>query len=140
MRRVAWNEFDAVLDWWGQTTLAGRVNKGARLALIAAVTLAALAAWPLSAARAQDGKHAETLTWSAAPLAPRATEPADWLAKMVSGDAAGVSAAHEYQVGDLEAFTPWAAATASRVRSPWLTAASTPTSGSSAAWPPTGPS
>lgn len=106
MRRVAWNEFGTVLDWWGQTTLAGRVNKGARLALIAAVTLAALAAWPLSAARAQDGKHAEALTWSAAPLAPRATEPADWLAKMVSGDAAGVAAAHEYQVGDLEAFIP----------------------------------
>ncbi len=106
MRRVAWNEFDAVLDWWGQTTLAGRVNKGVRLALIAAVTLAALAAWPLSAARAQDGKHAEALTWSAAPLAPRATEPANWLAKMVSGDAAGVAAAREYQVGDLAAFIP----------------------------------
>ncbi len=103
---MAWNEFDTVLDWWGQTTLASRVNRGARLALIAAVTLAALAAWPLSAARAQDGKRAEALTWSAAPLAPRAAEPTDWLADMVSEDAAGVVAAREYQVGDLAAFIP----------------------------------
>ena len=31
----------------------------------------------LGIAYQNDGKHAEALTWSAAPLAPRATEPAD---------------------------------------------------------------
>jgi len=95
-----------VLNGWGQTTLAGRVNRGARLALIAAVTLAALAAWPVSAASAQDGGRVEALTWSAAPLAPRAAEPTDWLADRTGEDTEGVAAAREYQVGDLEAFIP----------------------------------
>lgn len=95
-----------MLNGWGQTTLADRVNRGARLALIAAVTLAALAAWPVSAARAQDGGRVEALTWSAAPLAPRAAEPTDWLADRTGEDKEGVAAAREYQVGDLEAFIP----------------------------------
>jgi hypothetical protein len=85
------------------TTLISRLSQGVRLALAVAVTLAA---WPLAAAHAQDNSQAEALTWSAAPLAPRAWGPGDWLARRVALEEGGVAGPRDYQVGDLAAFIP----------------------------------
>ncbi|MCZ7539374.1 MAG: immune inhibitor A [Anaerolineae bacterium] len=95
-----------MLNGWGQLTLAGQASRGARLALIAAVTLTALVAWPRAAAHAQDGERVEALTWSDAPLAPRAAGPAGALADITGVDEAAIVATREYRVGDLEAFIP----------------------------------
>lgn len=105
-RCVAQNESETVLDGWVPTTRMHRLSRWARLALAVALTLAALAAWPLAAAHAQDSERVEALTWSAAPLAPRAWGPADWPARWAALDEGGVAGPRDYQVGDLAAFIP----------------------------------
>lgn len=89
-----------VLNGWEQPTPIGRTNRIARLALIAAMALTALAAWPVAAASAQGGERDQALTWSTAPLVPRAEKS---VIPLIEAD---MATARAYQEGDLEAFIP----------------------------------